>query len=217
MATIKQTVKFAGATAKQLYQLYADPKKHAAVTGAKAKIAAKAGTSFSVFGGQITGKTLQAKPNKLLVQSWRYKDWGVKAEDSILVLSFSDGALELVHTNVPDAHAAAVKSGWTDHYWAPWKAALKDGGSTAGAKKAAAKKAGAKKSGTAKATARGRAAVAKKTTVPRKTKAASKPTTSKVTTRKAAPKKAAAKRVTSRAAGPKKGVATRRGARASKS
>jgi hypothetical protein len=65
-----------------------------------------------------------------LVQFWTVDDtdWKKSEGDSILVLSFwprrGGTRLEMIHTNVPDAHAKSITSGWRTYYWKPWKAYL---------------------------------------------------------------------------------------------
>lgn len=127
--TIQQTIDFKGASAKELYNLYMNPKLHSAVTGAPAEITKKAGERFSAHGGQFRGKNLHVVANKLVVQAWRAKGWDRKDPDSILTLRFEDvdgGArVSLVQALVPDDKAADVKKGWTSSYWKLWKAHLK--------------------------------------------------------------------------------------------
>lgn len=127
--TIQQTIDFKGATAKELYNLYMNPKLHSAVTGAPAEISKQAGERFSAHGGRIRGKNLHVVANKMVVQAWRAKGWDRKDPDSILTLRFEDvegGArVSLVQALVPDAQVADLKKGWTGHYWKPWKAHLK--------------------------------------------------------------------------------------------
>ena len=117
------------AKAAQLFEMYTDPKKHKAITGAPVKVSAKADAPFSAFGGKLLGKTLCAVPNKQFVQTWRSKSWKVGDTDSILVLTFSQkgkkARIDLVHANVPDHDARAVKKGWKKFYWKPWKKYLK--------------------------------------------------------------------------------------------
>ncbi len=121
--TIIQVVTFAGATPAELFDLYADSKKHAAATGAKAAITAKAGAKFSAWDGYISGKTLSVKPKSRIVQSWRASDWATSDADSTLTLTFravKGGAeLKMVHAGVPDNRYASLKTGWNDFYWTP--------------------------------------------------------------------------------------------------
>jgi activator of HSP90 ATPase len=128
MKTLTQKVVFKNTTAEQLYDLYMDAKLHSLVTGDTAKITKKEGASFSAYGDYIEGKNLQLVPGKLIVQSWRGKDFKKSDMDSTFILQFekkgNDAILYMVHANVPDAEADGIKTGWTDFYWTPWKAYL---------------------------------------------------------------------------------------------
>lgn len=113
----------------KLYDMYLDPKLHAAITGTPVSIGAKAGAKFLAFNGMIRGTILQVVPKRLIVQSWRAKHWKVNDLDSTLVLSFwperRGTRIELVHINVADHNFAGVSQGWEIYYWAPWREYLK--------------------------------------------------------------------------------------------
>lgn len=123
--TIVQKVVFKNTTAKALYDLYMDAKKHSLVTGAAAKISATEGSKYSAHGGYINGKNLQLVKDKLIVQSWKAQDWDKEDIDSTFIIFLEpkgkDVILHMTHANVPDKHSAGVKSGWNDYYWKPWK------------------------------------------------------------------------------------------------
>ena len=125
MATIVQKVVFKNATVKKLYDLYMNAKLHGMITGGTVIISEKSGSKLEVFGGYISGKTLQVIKNKLVVQQWHGSDWDAKADDSVFVLSFEqkgkDAILNVFHANIPDDKAKGLDKGWHDHYWNPWK------------------------------------------------------------------------------------------------
>jgi uncharacterized protein YndB with AHSA1/START domain len=112
----------------RLYAMYLSPQIHAAFTGAPVKIAARAGTAFVAFEGALTGTILQLVPNRLIVQSWRSKQFGKRDLDSTLVLSFwkdpGGARIELTHVNVADSDFAGVSEGWSKYYWNPWRTYL---------------------------------------------------------------------------------------------
>jgi len=125
--TITQTVKFKGASAKDLFNLFMDAKLHAAATGEPADISKKTGEAWKAYKGGIRGRNLFVSPQKkIVVQTWRARGWKT---DSILTMQFEDveeGAqVTLVHALVPDEAAADIKKGWRDMYWNKWKAYLK--------------------------------------------------------------------------------------------
>lgn len=126
--TIEQTVKFA-ATPRQLYDIFIDPKKHAALTGGPVKISAKPGSKFEAFGGQLWGSTVSTIPGKQIIQRWRSCNFKQTDMDSMLVLTFvPDGTgarIEMIHANVPKQDHKGVTKGWPKYYWEPLKAYLK--------------------------------------------------------------------------------------------
>jgi activator of HSP90 ATPase len=125
MATIIQKVLFKNIETKQLYSLYMDSKLHGLITAGPVTISEKPGSELEVFGGYISGKTLQVVKNELIVQQWRGSDWNRKDSDSAFILSFEqkgkDAVLNVIHANIPDDKAASLDKGWHDHYWNPWK------------------------------------------------------------------------------------------------
>jgi activator of Hsp90 ATPase protein 1 len=126
--TLQQTVRFAAPPAR-VYALYADPRLHRLATGAPAKFVAKPGADFSAWDGHLRGRLLVLDAPRLIVQTWRGADWKASDADSVLVLTFrKDGrgtVLTMVHSNVPDAHAASIRAGWPSHYWTLWRTYLR--------------------------------------------------------------------------------------------
>ena len=113
---------------ERLYDMYVDPTLHGAFTGFPVTIAARAGAEFRAFGGGISGKILHVEPKRLVVQTWRSKNFPPTAMDSLLVLSFwpegAGGRIELVQANVAVEDFAGVSEGWTKFYWTPWRTYL---------------------------------------------------------------------------------------------
>ncbi len=128
LVTLSRRVRGAGSP-ETLFNIYLSSRKHAAATGAKAAMSRKVGGRFLAHAGHIRGRNLAIVPKLLIVQSWRGADWRKGNLDSILVLVFSrirgGGRISMVHSNVPDAHAASINRGWEEHYWRPWKAYLR--------------------------------------------------------------------------------------------
>ena len=138
--TIQQTATFP-APPDRLFVMYMNQKLHAAITGQPVTISRTAGSLFRAFGGMIRGKTLQVVPRRLIVQSWRAKDWKKEDHDSTLIISFwpdkEGGRVELTHVNVPEYDYNGVNEGWGKYYWAPWREYLKTKKSGQGMLKAA--------------------------------------------------------------------------------
>jgi activator of HSP90 ATPase len=118
----------------RLFDMYLDAPSHSAFTGKQAVVEPRVGTAFSAFDGMLSGTLLHIEPKRLIVQTWRSKNWPADAVDSVLVLSFwpeQDGArIELVHVNVPEVDFAGVSQGWEKYYWTPWRAYLADRSTT---------------------------------------------------------------------------------------
>ena len=112
----------------RLYDMYLNPKLHAAFTGAPVTIAAKSGARFEAFGGAISGTVLQVIPKRLIVQSWRSTNFGKRDVDSTLILrclpNGKGGRIELTHVNVAERDFGGVSDGWAKYYFVPWRAYL---------------------------------------------------------------------------------------------
>ena len=120
---------FLPAPPEKLFDMYLDPKFHAAITGAPVSIGHRPGAPFRAFNGMLTGTILQVVPKRLIVQSWRAEGWKDSDIDSTLILIFcpeKKGArIELVHVNVADNDYSGVSEGWGTYYWTPWREYLK--------------------------------------------------------------------------------------------
>ena len=121
--TILQRFEFPGSP-KILFEMYMDSKKHAAATGAPAKLSRKPGGVWRAHGGAIGGKNLLIVPNQKIVQTWRAGFWK-KGELSILILTFEKApggaVVDLVHVGVPQHDQKGVRDGWPNYYWRRWK------------------------------------------------------------------------------------------------
>jgi activator of HSP90 ATPase len=130
--TIQQRVTLP-APAESLYDMYLDSRVHGAFTGSPVTIHSKPGSEFQAFGDMLSGRMLYTVPKRLIVQSWRAKDWKPEDLDSILVLTFwpegNSGRIELVHVNVADQDFQGVNEGWEKYYWKPWREYLQKGSS----------------------------------------------------------------------------------------
>ena len=122
MKTIVQKVKFP-TTAKKLYDILLDSKKHSAATGGKAVVGKKAGDRFTAWDGYISGKNLALVPGRVIVQAWRTSEFKKSDPDSVLTLTLEEAGgattLTMVHAAVPDHKASDFKTGWHTHYWKP--------------------------------------------------------------------------------------------------
>jgi activator of HSP90 ATPase len=114
------------AARRRVYDAWLDSKEHGAFTSAKARVQAKVGGRFTAHDGYISGKTLELKPSRLIVQSWRTTEFPAEAPDSHLELRFEDAPngtrLTLLHSGLPPDQADSYKSGWREYYFAPMRA-----------------------------------------------------------------------------------------------
>lgn len=72
----------------------------------------------------LSGKR-QIAALRLIIQTWRGKDWKREDLDSTLIISFwpdkDGGRIELTQVNVPEYDYADVNEGWEKYYWKPWR------------------------------------------------------------------------------------------------
>lgn len=123
MKEIKKTIYF-DASAHDVFEALIDEKKHAAFTGASAKIDRKVGGKFSVWDDYATGINKELVPDKLIVQSWRASDWPENIESMVrFEISEENGKtkLEFSQTGIPAEFVSDVSQGWEDFYWKPMK------------------------------------------------------------------------------------------------
>jgi len=125
--TLKQKVLFKAAP-EEVYDMLMDEKKHAKFTGDTAKISAKVGGTFKVWGDYITGKNLELKPGKKIVQEWHAADWEAEhiSKATFIFKRIKTGTeMSFTHEGIPEELFGDTKQGWEDYYWAPMKAMLK--------------------------------------------------------------------------------------------
>ena len=122
--TIRHTVEF-HASPHEVFEALMNARKHAAFTGARAKIDRRVGGAFSVWDGYATGKTVKLEDDKVIVQSWRTTDFAEDDPDSKVMFHFSRKGkgtrLIFAHSDVPDKLAEDIAQGWIDFYWTPLK------------------------------------------------------------------------------------------------
>jgi activator of HSP90 ATPase len=116
---IRHVVRF-NAKPRAIYQALMNSKKHAAFTGAPAKIEPKVGGRFSAWGPHLRGVNVDLIKNKRIVQAWRAKSWP-KGHYSIVKfdLKRAKGGTRLVftQTGIPAKHVRDINGGWKSHYW----------------------------------------------------------------------------------------------------
>jgi activator of HSP90 ATPase len=119
--SIKQTATFL-ASAQEVYEALLDEKKHAAFTGAEAKIDKKG--NFSVYGGYCHGHTIELVKNEKIVQAWHFAEDGWP-DDHYSICTFDlhqtgkKTKLTFTQIDIPEHKITALKGGWKDYYWKP--------------------------------------------------------------------------------------------------
>lgn len=125
--TIKHRVKFKASPAT-VYDLLADSKKHAAVTGSKAAISRKIGGTFATRGHEVSGLNVDLVPGRRIVQAWRHRRFpeGIYSMAAVTLAPTPDGGTELVltHRGVPKDLIPETERAWRDLYWSGIKAYL---------------------------------------------------------------------------------------------
>ncbi|MES2558630.1 MAG: SRPBCC family protein [Bacteroidota bacterium] len=120
---IHQTLTFP-TDALDLYKCIMDARMHSSFTGDEAVIEDKEGTTFSAFGGYITGKNIVLERGKKIVQTWKAREEGWPEDhysEVVFVFKNIDGGCELdfFHLAIPAHNAEAIEKGWTEYYWEP--------------------------------------------------------------------------------------------------
>jgi activator of HSP90 ATPase len=127
--TIHQTVTFK-ASPKEVYELLMDSKKHASLSGEKAKISQKVGGKFTAWRGHLSGFNLVLKPGQKIVQAWRATGWWPD-HYSIAIFDISKypkGAkLRFTQIGIPPNRYSGHYRGWIETYWTPMKEILESG------------------------------------------------------------------------------------------
>lgn len=122
--TIHQEISIS-ATPQQIYVALTDAIQFSEFTNAPAEINPEIGGQFSCFGGMITGQTIEAVPDELLIQAWRAGNWeaGIYSIVKFEFKKVSDSETRLIfdHTGFPKEHLEHLAQGWHDKYWEPLK------------------------------------------------------------------------------------------------
>jgi uncharacterized protein YndB with AHSA1/START domain len=118
--TIKQKVTFR-ASPDRIYELLADSRQHAALTGQRAEISRKIGGPFSTRAGRVRGINVDLVPGERLVQAWRRRDFpvGIFSMATFQLSRTKSGGTELVliHRGVPKELIPDIERDWRETYW----------------------------------------------------------------------------------------------------
>jgi activator of HSP90 ATPase len=87
-------------------------------TGEPAEMELIPGSTFSLWGGSITGINIEFEQNKKIVQQWFFDE---ENEDSIVTMKLHlhkrGTSLELSQTNIPDDAYENISEGWDEDYF----------------------------------------------------------------------------------------------------
>lgn len=104
----------------RVYAALTDEKEFAAFSQAPARFDAGEGQAFSLFGGAITGRTIELVPDHRIVQAWRSGDWppGLYSIARFELIPAGQGThLVFDQGAYPVSDYAGLVSGWHLHYW----------------------------------------------------------------------------------------------------
>ncbi len=128
--TITHEVTFS-VSPREVFEALMDSEKHSAFTGAPAQIERKAGGKFVLYGGHLTGTTIELKQDELIVQDWRGDNWphGHYSRLTFTLTPLHEGRrtqLSLTQTGVPADHFEDINKGWQVYYWTKMATYLRD-------------------------------------------------------------------------------------------
>ncbi|SRR6056297_325773 len=113
-----QNTYFLKASPKEVFNALTNPVTIEIWSGYSAKMDDKKGTEFYMWEGDISGKNLEIKKNKKIVQEWYFGDQAEKSIVTIEIKKEKNGSnVEVSHTNIPDEAYDNMKFGWDDLYF----------------------------------------------------------------------------------------------------
>ena len=118
-SSIHQGVVFP-ASFQRVYEALTDSKQFSNMTSSPADIGREAGSSFSCFGGMITGRHVELLPNQRIVQAWRVGNWDAGVYSIVRFELKAQGTETLLifeHTGFPVEHFEHLASGSQKMYW----------------------------------------------------------------------------------------------------
>lgn len=119
-------------TAADFYESLTREELVSRFTQGQAKVVAKVGGEFSLFGGNVEGEFVELTKDKTIKQKWRFKNWpaGHYSSVSFEIETRDDCVLvKLRQTDVPGHEYEKVKEGWKRFYFEPMRRILGFGSS----------------------------------------------------------------------------------------
>jgi activator of HSP90 ATPase len=122
---LHQDAEFAVPPAR-VYGALLSSEQFTAFSGLPAKIDARPGGTFSLFGGQVVGRNIDLVPNRQIVQAWRaVGDWPPGTYSLVrfdLKPKGAGTAVALEHWGFQEGDFDHLNAGWPPHYWDLMKA-----------------------------------------------------------------------------------------------
>lgn len=113
------------ATPRRIFDAWLDSATHGAMTNTEVSIDPQMGGKFTAGNGTITGETLWVEPARLIVQSWRSREFPEEAIDSRLEvhLEATEGGTRVVidHRDLPLGQGEDYERAWNEGYLEPMK------------------------------------------------------------------------------------------------
>jgi activator of HSP90 ATPase len=111
-----------GAPPEAIYAALTQADQFGAMTGAPAQIDPAPGGEFALFGGAISGRSIECVPGTRLVQAWRATTWEDGVYSMVRFELTPDGdatKVALHHAAYPDGTGEHLAAGWHPNYWEP--------------------------------------------------------------------------------------------------
>jgi len=104
----------------RLYDAWLSTATQTTITGAPAIVEPVVGGRFSLWGGSVRGQLVYLQRPSRIAQTWRTEDFGPRADDSRLELSFEPTArgtrLIITQDRIPPLLKSQFKYAWTEVY-----------------------------------------------------------------------------------------------------
>lgn len=116
MPTIEKTYEM-NATPEEVFNALINPDLIQTWSGDEAKMNAKVGGTFSLWGGQMFGINLEIVKNKRLVQQWSYSNWKEPSKVTFTIKVVGKKTIiNLLHEDVPEKSVNSISDGWDAYY-----------------------------------------------------------------------------------------------------
>lgn len=116
MKTFKKTFHI-NAEVSDIYAALTNPYTIELWSGYPAEVNPEPDEEFTMWGGDICGRFIEAVPDKKVVQEWYFGDNEIQ---SIVTITISpcggESVIVVEHTNIPDDDFESIVEGWNEYY-----------------------------------------------------------------------------------------------------